>query len=90
MAKRPNKRTVGGYSSKLRSGPHNVEGIMDDSETHVIRLREQDVGSFARAIGSPQLCFYTRMQQYTSEQFIPAIYGLSQLEFTYGDPGYAG
>ena len=28
-------------------------------------------------------------KQYASEQFIPAIYGLSQLEFAYGDPGYA-
>ena len=27
-------------------------------------------------------------RQYASEQFIPATYGLSQLEFTYKDPGY--
>ena len=28
-------------------------------------------------------------KQYTSEQFIPATHGLNQLEFAYGDPGYA-
>ena len=28
-------------------------------------------------------------RQYASEQFIPATYGLSQLEFVYRDPGYA-
>ena len=27
-------------------------------------------------------------RQYASEQFIPAIHGLNQLEFAYGDPGY--
>ena len=27
-------------------------------------------------------------RQYTAEQFIPATYGLNQLEFTYEDPGY--
>ena len=28
-------------------------------------------------------------RQYASEQFILATYGLNQLEFAYGDPGYA-
>ena len=28
-------------------------------------------------------------RQYASEQFIPATQELNQLEFTYGDPGYA-
>ena len=28
-------------------------------------------------------------RQYASEQFIPATHGLDQLEFAYGDPGYA-
>ena len=28
-------------------------------------------------------------RQYASKQFIPAIHGLNQLEFAYGDPGYA-
>ena len=28
-------------------------------------------------------------RQYASEQFIPATHGLNQLEFAYGDPGYA-
>ena len=28
-------------------------------------------------------------RQYSSDQFIPTIHGLNQLEFTYGDPGYA-
>ena len=28
-------------------------------------------------------------KQYASEQFIPITHGLNQLEFTYGDPGYA-
>ena len=28
-------------------------------------------------------------KQYASEQFIPITYGLNQLEFAYGDPGYA-
>ena len=28
-------------------------------------------------------------RQYASEQFAPAIKGLNQLEFAYGDPGYA-
>ena len=27
--------------------------------------------------------------QYASKQFIPTTYGLNQLEFAYGDPGYA-
>ena len=62
MAKRSNKRIVGSYPSKLRSGPHNVEGTMDDSETHAIRLWEQDVGSSVKAMGSCQLCSYTRVQ----------------------------
>ena len=33
---------------------------------------------------SPLMC-----RQYASEQFIPATHGLNQLEFVYGDPGYA-
>ena len=28
-------------------------------------------------------------RQYAAEQFIPATHGLNQLEFAYGDPGYA-
>ena len=28
-------------------------------------------------------------RQYVSEQFTPATYGLNQMEFAYGDPGYA-
>ena len=28
-------------------------------------------------------------RQYESKQFIPATHGLNQLEFAYGDPGYA-
>ena len=28
-------------------------------------------------------------RQYASEQFIPATHRLNQLEFAYGDPGYA-
>ena len=28
-------------------------------------------------------------RQYVSEQFISATHGLNQLEFAYGDPGYA-
>ena len=28
-------------------------------------------------------------RQYASEQFIPATHGLNQLEFAYGDSGYA-
>ena len=28
-------------------------------------------------------------RQYAVEQFIPATHGLNQLEFAYGDPGYA-
>ena len=28
-------------------------------------------------------------RQYAAEQFIPATHGLNQLEFVYGDPGYA-
>ena len=28
-------------------------------------------------------------RQYASEQFVPATHGLNQLEFAYGDPGYA-
>ena len=28
-------------------------------------------------------------RQYASEQFVPAIHGLNQLEFVYEDPGYA-
>ena len=52
MTKRSNERIVGSYPSKLRPGSHNVEDTMDDPETHVIRLWEQDVGSFVRAMGS--------------------------------------
>ena len=29
------------------------------------------------------------MKEYAAEQFIPATDGLNQLEFAYGDPGYA-
>ena len=28
-------------------------------------------------------------RQYAAEQFIPVTHGLNQLEFAYGDPGYA-
>ena len=52
---------MGSYSSKLGPGSYSVEGTMDDSKTHAIRLWEQDVGSFARAMGS-QLCSYTCVQ----------------------------
>ena len=40
MVEEPNKGTMGGHSSKLGLGPHNVESAMDDFETHVIRLWE--------------------------------------------------
>ena len=53
---------VGCNFSKLRLDSHNVEGAMDDPETHVIRLWEQDVGFSIRAMESRQLCSYTRMQ----------------------------
>ena len=77
VAKRSNKITVGGYSSKLRPGPCNVKGTVDDSGTHALRLQKQDVRSLLGLWGVISYALILVCRQYASEQFIPVTHGLS-------------
>ena len=80
---------MGGNSPRLRPSSHNVENSLDDLGMYALRVRRQNVGSFARIWGVVNCAPLLVCKQYASEQFTPTTHGLNQLEFAYEDPGYA-
>ena len=71
----------------LRS--RNMESTMDEPKRCALRMWRQNVGSFVGIVGIVSYAPLLVCRQYTSEQFILVTHELNQLEFAYGNPGYA-